>query len=66
MSATIQKLTKAERNLELAKANRVMERYFDTDIQDYVSAMDVFLDNDVDARVAAEIARSMFPEDGNE
>lgn len=45
-----------------AHAERVMERYFDTDIQDVDSAMDVFLDNDVDPVIAREIAENMFPQ----
>jgi hypothetical protein len=44
-----------------AKAEKVMEKYFDVDIQDYESAMDVFLDNDVDPVLAREIADGMFP-----
>jgi len=47
-----------------AKAESVMARYFDTDIQDADSAMDVFLDNGVDATIAHEIADNMFPNEG--
>ena len=46
---------------KFAKAHRVMERYFDTDIQDADSAMDVFLDNGVDPEIAHEICDDMFP-----
>lgn len=46
---------------KLAHAHAVMERYFDTDIQDADSAMDVFLDNHVDPEIAASIAHDMFP-----
>jgi hypothetical protein len=45
-------------------AESVMARYFDTDIQDADSAMDVFLDNGVDATIAHEIADNMFPNKG--
>lgn len=45
-----------------AKAVTVMEKYFDVDITNQDSAMDVFLDNDVDPEVAATIAQEMFPE----
>jgi predicted DNA-binding helix-hairpin-helix protein len=52
---------------KLAHAHRIMERYFDTDIQDADSAMDVFLDNGVDPEIAAGIAHDMFPvEDCND
>ena len=58
--------TKTKRVIETyeqkrAKAERVMERYFDIDITDAGSAMDVFLDNGVDPQIAAEIAQDMFP-----
>jgi hypothetical protein len=43
------------------KAHLVMEKYFDTDVTDYESAMDVFLDNDVDPEIARFIASTMFP-----
>ena len=46
-----------------AHTHSVMERYFDTDIQDADSAMDVFLDNGVDPQVAHDIASDMFPEE---
>jgi hypothetical protein len=39
-----------------------MEKYFDTDIADAASALDVFADNGVDPAVAGHIARDMFPE----
>ena len=45
---------------KMAYAMLVVERYFDTDIEDADSAMDVLLDNNVDPDVAAEIVRSMF------
>jgi hypothetical protein len=47
---------------KLAHAHAVMEKYFDVDITDADSAMDVFLDNDVDPTIAAGIAHDMFPE----
>ena len=45
-----------------ARAERVMEKYFDTDIVDADSAMDVFLDNGVRRDIASRIVREMFPE----
>ena len=47
-------------------AHSVMERYFDTDITDADSAMDVFLDNGVDPTVAAAIVSDMFTEESND
>lgn len=43
-------------------ARSVMEKYFDTDITDADSAVDVLLDNGVDQTVACAIVRDMFPE----
>jgi hypothetical protein len=43
------------------KALLVVEKYFDTDVTDFESAMDVLLDNDVDPEIARFIAQTMFP-----
>lgn len=47
-------------------AMSVIEKYFDTDIDNADSAMDVLLDNDVDPVVGAGIVRDMFPEEAHE
>lgn len=49
---------------ERAKAERVMEKYFDTDIQDAASAYDVLVDNGVNHQFAAGLSVDMFPDDG--
>ena len=41
----------------------IVERYFDTDITDADSAMDVLLDNDVDPVIAVGLVHDMFPEE---
>ncbi len=48
---------------EADRINKIIEKYFDTDITDADSAMDVLLDNGVDHVTAREIAESMYPRD---
>lgn len=39
----------------------IVERYFDTDLQDQASAMDVLLDNGVDHGVASQLVQDLLP-----
>ncbi len=55
-----------KKEIDREHANAVMEKYFDTDIQDAESALEVLLDNGVEYAIAVGIAQDMFPpEEGN-